>query len=226
MGGFTFRAQRTRVQSRKFGDTVFQIVGEGAMNRRFVPALLIAATIAVPAFCATGNLVIYDDADKNSFDHNAAACGGNDGVFFGETQVVHSGSAAIAVSKFYDNNGAGWAAPAAYSASADYDGISFWVNAGSDPTTVTSLGIYDAEFSPHFLHLEDVYGAGLPANTWIQFQIPFSSPFFAANASSPPETVQVICLINHNSGGTPTTFLYFDDIALTGADIFKDGFEN
>ncbi len=193
------------------------------MNKRSVPALLIAATVASNAFCATGNLVIFDDTDENGFDHPGAICTGQ--IIFGETAVVHSGSAAVGVSKNIDNNGMGWVAPTAYSASSDYDGISFWVNAGSNQTTLTSLAVFDALNDPHFLHLEDMYGAPLPVNTWIQFQIPFSSPFFAANSSTPPATVQTICLINH-SGGGPSEFFYLDDVALTGADIFKNGFDN
>jgi hypothetical protein len=192
------------------------------MDRRFVPALLIAATVASNAFCATGNLVIYDDTNENGFDLFGATCTGT--IFAGEAAVVHSGSAAIAVVK-NDNNGAGWVARATYSASSDYDGVSFWINAGNSQTTLTSLAVFDALNDPHFLHLEDMYGAPLPMNTWIPFQIPFSSPFFAVASSTPPATVQTICLINHSAGGQ-NAYFYLDDIALTGADIFKSGFEN
>jgi len=178
------------------------------MSRHSVLALLLAATVAPNAYCATGDLVIYDDADENNFDHPSAIC--TNGSFFGETSVVHGGTAAIAIARTPDNNGAGWVAQTTYSTSSDYDGVDFWVNAGNDQTTLTTLAIYDMGDNPHFLHLEDVYGAALPANTWIQFQIPFASPFFAAALSSPPATLQTICLINHSSA---SGYLYFDDIA-------------
>ena len=38
-------------------------------------------------------------------------------------------------------------------------------------------------------------------------------------------TVRIICLIDH-SGDGQTKFFYLDDVMLTGADIFKSGFEN
>jgi hypothetical protein len=194
------------------------------MIRRYMPALLIATTFVSNAFCATGNLTIFDDSDENGFDHPGAICT-NGNVIFGETQTVHSGTAAIAIGKT-NNNGAGWVAPVTYSTTADYDGISFWVNAGTDPTTTTSLAVFDQADDEHFLHLEDVYGAPLPANTWIPFQIPFSSPFFEVASSTPPQTLATVCIIFHfgTSGANP--FLYLDDVVLTGADIFKDGFGN
>ena len=192
------------------------------MVKHLVPGLLIAATFVSNAFGATGNLVVYDDTDENGFDHQAAICGGV--AFFNETNVVHSGTVAIAAAKT-DNNGPGWAAPSSFSTSSDYDGISFCVNAGSMQTTLTSLAVYDAQSDTHFLHLEDVYGGPLPVNTWVQFQIPFSSPFFAMASSTSPETVQTFCLLNHSSGGQ-NVYFYLDDVTLTGADIFKNGFEN
>ena len=154
------------------------------MNRLSGLALLFFATASCNVYCATGSLIVYDDADRNGFNHSAASC--STGTFFGETSVVHSGTAANAITKQPDNNGAGWVAPTIYSTTSDYDGVTFWVNAGSTQTTLTSLAIFDASSNPHFLHLEDVYGAPLPVNTWIQFQIPFSSPYFATALSSPP----------------------------------------
>ena len=182
--------------------------------------MLIAAAFASNAFCATGNLIVFDDADENGFNRAAATCTTNSSS---ETAVVHSGSTAIDISRFQDNNGAGWVAPTTYSASADYDGVSFWINAGTDPSTLTSLAVFDTDDNPHFLHLEDQYGSALPANTWVPFQVSFSSPLFAQALSSPPATVKTICLIGHSSG---TQFYFLDDVALTGADIFKNGFDN
>jgi hypothetical protein len=190
------------------------------MNRYASVALLIAV-LQANAYSATGTLGVYDDADLNGFNHFAAACGSN--YYYFETTVVHGGTTAIALSKL-DNNGIGWATPSTYSASSDYDSLSFWVNAGDTPTTLTSLAIDDSSFDRHFLHLEDLYGGPLPANTWIHLQVPFSSPFFITAFSTPPESVTAVCIINHSSG-TQTTFLYVDDVTLRGADIFRNGFE-
>ncbi len=188
-------------------------------RKQLIFAFLLFATRIVHA--ATGDLIIFDDSDENGFNHAAATCTG--AALFGETSVVHTGTAAVAIQKT-DNNGAGWAAPTLYSAESDYDGISFWFNAGTEDTTLTSLAIYDGEANEHFLHLEDAYGGPLPANTWIRFDIPFASSLFASASSTSPTTLQTICFINHSSGGSPP-YTYVDDIALTGADIFKDGFE-
>lgn len=193
------------------------------MIRHFVRVASFLAVVASGAHAASGNLTVFDDADENGFSHANASCSTNS--FFGETQVVHSGTAAIAISKQQDNNGAGWAAPTTYSASSDYDGVSFWVNSGNSQSSITSLAVFDAGNNPHFLHLEDVYGAALPASTWIRFQIPFSSPFFQVALSTPPATVQTICVITHSPSGSPGDFLYLDDVNLTGADIFKNGFD-
>jgi hypothetical protein len=156
------------------------------MNKRVSFALLLIAALQSSAQGATGNLTVYADADAIGFDHNSAGCGSSSFASWAETTVVHSGSAAVAVSKL-DNNGVGWQSLATYSASSDYDGISFWINAGDIQTELTSLAIFDGSFTPHFLHLEDVYGASLPVNTWISFHIPFSSPFFVTALSTPPE---------------------------------------
>ena len=168
---------------------------------------------------ATGTLTVFDDADRSGFNHNAAACGGMYGF---ETTVVHGGSTAISILKT-DSAGVGWAAPTTYSTSSDYDSVSLWVNAGDTTTNVTSLAVTDAAFNQHFLHLEDIYGSALPANTWLHFQIPFSSPFFAFNSSSPPDSLTSFCIINHTNAGSG--FLYLDDVLLIGADIFKNGFD-
>ncbi len=183
----------------------------------FVFLLFAAQTV----HAATGDLIVFDDSDENGFNHAAATCTG--AAQFGETSVVHGGSAAVGIQKT-DNNGAGWQAPTIYSAESDYDGIAFWFNAGSQSTTLTSLAIYDGSNTAHFAHLEDDYGGPLPANTWIRFQIAFASPLFAKAGSTASTTIQTVCVIDHSSGGSPP-YIFIDDIALTGADIFKNGFE-
>jgi hypothetical protein len=192
------------------------------MDKRLLAALVVAASVWNPAYALTGNTIVYDDADENSFNHNNAACG-TSMVFF-QGSVVHQGTKAIAVSRL-DNNGIGWGGAATYSTTSDYDGLVFWINAGDTPTTVTSLGVYDSALAAHFLHLEDIYGGPLPANTWLRFDIPFSSPYFALRGYVPPPDFYQFCLINH-SAGSQSTFIYVDDVTLTGADIFKDGFQN
>ena len=193
------------------------------MIRHFVRAALFLAVVASSAHAASGNLTVFDDTDENGFNNAAANC--STGSIFGETQVVHSGTAAIAISKQQDNDGAGWTAPAIYSTSSDYDGVTFWVNSGNSQSSITSLAVFDASNTGHFLHLEDVYGAALPANTWIQFQIPFASPYFQVALSTPPDSVQAICVITHSPTGSAGDFLYLDDFSLRGADIFKNGFD-
>ena len=180
---------------------------------------MLAATPMVHG--ATGDLIVFDDTDENEFNSAAAICTG--AALFGETSVVHSGSAAVAIQRT-DNNGAGWQAPTIYSAESDYDGVTFWFNAGNQSTTLTSLAIYDGSSTAHFAHLEDDYGGPLPANTWIQFQIDFASSLFATAGSTSPTTIQTVCVINHSSSGSPP-YIYLDDVALRGADIFKNGFE-
>lgn len=190
------------------------------MNTRkrmsFVVALLLSPVLQ--AFGASGNLTIFDDADENGFNMPAATC---DQFSTLVGNPVHSGTMAVAVLKT-DNAGGGWQAPVTYSAESDYDGVEFWINAGSQDTTLTSLAIIDGDGDYHFAHLEDSYGGPLPADTWVQFKIPFASSLFATAQSSSPTTVQTICIVNHSDQGS---YLYIDDVALTGADIFKNGFE-
>jgi len=195
------------------------------MSKYTLPVLLFAAIVACNARGATGSLVVFDDADQNGFDHNAASCT-TGGDFFGETTTFYSGTAAVAVSTQMDNNGAGWAAPVNYSATSDYDGVAFWVNAGNNSRAHTSLAIFDMSDNPHFMHLEDMYGGALPAATWIHFVVPFGSPLFEMALSTPPDTVQSICVITHSATGSFSDFFYLDEVTLDGADIFKSGFEN
>jgi len=194
-------------------------------SRYSLSAVSFAAIVACNAHGATGNLVVFDDADQNSFDHNAALCT-TGGDFFGETTVVHSGTAAVAVSTQNDNNGGGWAATVSYSATSDYDAVTLWVNAGNNSRAHTSPAIFDMSGNPHFMHLEDMYGGPLPAATWIQFVVPFGSDLFQQALSTPPDTVQSICVITHSATGSFTDFFYLDDVSLRGADIFKSAFEN
>jgi hypothetical protein len=194
------------------------------MHKRLLAALLVAATMAGSAHAVTGNVIVYDDADENGFNRFNAACGSSSYVF-SESNPVHTGNAALAISKL-DNNAVGWAGTAAtYSAISDYDGVIFWFNAGQTATTLTSFGVYDSALQGHFLHLEDIYGGPLPAGTWVRFEIPFSSPYFAQNDYTPPTDFYQFCVINHSSGGQ-SSYIYVDDVTLTGADIFKSGFDN
>ncbi len=100
----------------------------------------------------------------------------------------------------------------------------FWFNSGQIATTTTSFGVSDGMGNQHFLHLEDIYGGPIPAATWIRFEIPFSSPYFEVNHYTPPTDFGFFCVINHTSS-LMQNFMYVDDVTLTGADIFKNGFE-
>jgi hypothetical protein len=192
------------------------------MTTRLLAAFFVAIMACGPACAVTGNVIVYDDADENSFNRFAASCEGGSSVF-DQTTVVHSGTHALAVSR-QSANGVGWAGPTNYSTSSDFDGVVFWINPGNDPTTSTSLAVFDSASNNHFLKLEDIYGGPLPAATWIRFEIPFSSSFFTSAGSTPPDDFSQVCVINHSSGSM-TNFLYIDDVSLTGADIFKDSFE-
>lgn len=186
--------------------------------------VLLSAVSASNVYSATGNLIVFDDADRNGFDHNAAYCGTSAGTYFNSTIFVHSGTVAVAVSRL-NSVGIGWLAPTTYSTSSDYDGVSFWINAGNYPTELTSLAVYDAANKPHYLHLEDVYGGPLPTHLWVHMQIAFSSPLFT-DSSGPPLTLNTLCFINHSQGAQgPDYFVSFDDVSLTGAVLFKSGFE-
>jgi len=186
---------------------------------RWTSVAWFAAILAGDALGATGNLLIFDDADQNGFSHAAASCAG--GASY-ETGVVHSGTTALAVSKQTDNNGAGWAGPVVYSTQSDYDGVTFWINSGNNSSAHTSFAVFDKNGDPHFAHLEDMYGGALPAGTWIHFNVSFSSDYFAQAGSTPPGSLQWFCVITHSAASND--FLYLDDASLTGADIFTDGF--
>ncbi len=87
------------------------------MTHRSRAALLAAAMVCGSAHGFSGNTIVYDDADENSFSRAAAACG-NGGDYINQDGFVHSGTMAIAV-KRSDNDGVGWAGPQTYSTSSD-----------------------------------------------------------------------------------------------------------
>jgi len=191
------------------------------MSRYWLSVAWFAAIFAGNALGATGNLLIFDDADENGFNHNAAICQGGAGYFGG---FAYSGTTSLAVSKQNDNNGAGWGGPVVYSTQTDYDGVTFWINSGNNPSAHTSLAVADSNGDLHFAHLEDIYGGALPAATWVNFNISFSSDYFAQANSTPPDSLLYFCVNTHSAA--QNDFLYLDEASLTGADIFKSGFEN
>jgi hypothetical protein len=192
------------------------------MMKRSLAALIVVSASSGSAYGVTGNTVVYDDQDQNAFNRYAAACGF--GSFINQSGAVHSGSMAMAVTR-NDNDGVGWAGTQVYSTASDYDGVEFWFNAGNIATTITSFGVSDGSGDMHYLHLEDIYGGSLPAATWIRFAIPFSSPYFQSNGYTPPASFGFFCVINHTSSAQQN-FMYVDDVTLTGADIFENGFES
>ena len=189
------------------------------MSRCWSSVAWIAAIFAGNAFGATGNLLVFDDVDENGFSHAAASCAGN---AFYVNGIAYSGTTSLAVTKQNDNNGAGWAGPVTYSTQTDYDGVTFWINSGNNPSPHTSLAVSDSNGDLHFAHLEDIYGGALPAATWIHFNVGFSSDYFVQAGSTPPGSLQFFCVITHSAASND--FLYLDEVRLTGADIFKNGF--
>jgi hypothetical protein len=191
------------------------------MNRQSLLLLLVVATMASVANAASGNLVVFDDADQNGFSHlNSAYGAGN--VTFNATSVVHGGTIAVA-----GNNDptsvASWLAPATYSTLSDYDGVSFWVNGGNDGSEDITVVLYNVDGLVGSVSMADLYGAPIPINTWIHLQADFASALFNPGGGN-PTTFTDIAFRCHSSGG-PSSFFFLDDIALTGADIFKNGFD-
>ena len=92
-------------------------------------------------------------------------------------QRERTGSAVVRGDQLVCNNGAGWASPSTYSASSDYDGVSFWVNSGSSQSTLTSLAVFDKDSNSHFLHLEDLYGLHFPRIRGFPFRCLSRRPF-------------------------------------------------
>lgn len=182
-------------------------------------ALFLAMTVAnATAWGASGNLIVFDDADENGFDHNASLWAGGMSL---ENVDVHSGSEAAMV-RIQDFNGASWQAPDTYSTISDYDGISFWIKDPSGDAQDLAFLLYNsADEIVGKITLADAYGA-LPAGVWVNVHIRFSD---LANTSEISDTTHFDNVVIRTYHGAGNTFFFVDDVALTGADIFKNGFD-
>jgi hypothetical protein len=180
------------------------------MNRNFSWLLCTAIESAlllmplVGAHAATGSLAIYDETLQNGND--CSNTGGQPGfpVRIGYVSIVHSGAKSIAVQ--------------------NYDGIDFWVNGGTDGGESVNLivGAVSDVNPVAFASLAALYGSPLPANTWVHIQASFSKPPFI----HPSGTSVFASLYFSVYSGNSTNFFILDDLFLTGADIFKNGFDN
>jgi endoglucanase len=188
------------------------------MSRIFVA--LLVAWAALIATTARADLIIYADASQNGFNQGCSF-GGNAGDFdFANASPVHSGSASI---RFTPDtyNAVSWCAPATYSATTDYAGISFWVYLnnsaqGANIDLVLNLG---SSYFPQ--SLQSLHGSAIPAGTWVEIQTTFATgPLnYAGNFDK---------ISLQDETGTLQADVYFDDVALQSPvndDIFKDGFE-
>ena len=180
------------------------------------------ATVAPSAQAATENLNVFDEALHAGSD--CSLTGGQPGfpVRIGYVSVVHTGTYSIAVQD-YQGVGFGWCPSVPYSITSDYDGISFWVNGGANGGENVDLILGSpSDVNPvAFASLSELYGSPIPNNTWVHIQASFSRPPFV----HPSGTDLFSSVYFSVYSDTSSAFLILDDISLTGADIFKSGFE-
>jgi hypothetical protein len=191
------------------------------MNKHMMLQLLFVTAMAT-AFNvrgATGNLIVFDDADENGFSHANSIYGAGT-VFYNATTTVHGGTVSVAILD-QQSSAASWLAPIPYSTFSDYDGVSFWVNGGSNGGEDVTVVLYNQLDLVGTTSLASLYGAPIPASTWIHLQLSFFSPLF--NPAGDNATTFTDITFRSHSGSS--TIFFLDDIALTGVDIFKSDFE-
>jgi hypothetical protein len=164
-------------------------------------------------------LIVFDDMDENGFSHTGSIYS-TGAVFYNATTTAHDGTISVGVNDDQSAT-ASWLAPATYSTLSDYDGVSFWVNGGSNGGENVTVVLYNQDGLVGTTSLASLYGAPIPINTWIHLQLSFFSPLFNPIGTN-PTTFTDITFRSHDSGGQ---LFFLDDIALTGADIFENGFE-
>jgi endoglucanase len=193
------------------------------MFRPLSCALLILLALAAGPVRAA-NLAVYDDASENGFDQNCTFGGVAADFDFANAVPVHSGTASIRFTPD-NNNAVSWCAPAAYSATNDYPGITFWVYLGSSAQGANSnlvlgyLGTAQAQQS-----LETLYGGAIPAGTWVQLQTTFANApmnygglFDQMSLFDTTGVVNDFVFSNGFDTATPVENAYFDDVVLQGA---------
>jgi hypothetical protein len=182
------------------------------------------STFASSAHAATENLVVFDEALQNGSD--CSVTGGQAGfpVRIGYVSVVHTGTYSIAVQD-YQGVEFGWCPSVTYSITSDYDGISFWVNGGANgaENVFLILGADGGGGNPvASATLSELYGSPIPINTWVHIQASFSKLPFVHPSGTPIFNSIYFSVYSDTS----SAFFILDDISLTGADIFKNGFES
>ncbi|MEO7326803.1 MAG: hypothetical protein ABIW82_18425 [Dokdonella sp.] len=182
-----------------------------------IAAMVMAARVS---WGATGTLTVFDDADQNGFDHNASTYAIGMSL---QQSVVHSGTTAAVVS-MQNFNAASWQAPTTYSTASDYDGISFWLFDGlSSGTQDLALLLYNTDnVIVGKIDLAVAYGAPLPYATWINVRIPLNN---LPNPQNVPDPTLFNNIVIRTYSGSGNNYFFIDDVALIGADIFKNGFE-
>jgi hypothetical protein len=184
--------------------------------------LSLLALAATTARAATGSLTVFDDADENGF--NRFACSFGSGAQ-AEQDTVHSGTTAIGVT-LADFNSACWQSPATLSRLSDYDSISLWVNASPSAPQDLRFLLYSGADIIGKIDLVTVYGAPLPASTWIPLRISLAALPADSSATPPdPNVFDDIVIRTYTTGAGGADRFFVDDVVLIGADIFKDGFD-
>ncbi|MBO9664570.1 hypothetical protein [Dokdonella sp.] len=176
---------------------------------------------AVAARAATGSLTVFDDADENGFNRFTCAFGNGARA---EQDTVHSGTTAIGVT-LADFNSVCWQAPAVLSRLNDYRSISLWVNAGPSAPQDLRFLLYRGEDIVAKIDLVTVYGAPLPASTWIPLRISLSDLVPDPNAPADPSLFDDVVIRTYTMGAGGADRFFVDDVVLLGTDIFEDGFD-
>jgi len=182
--------------------------------------LVLHALLLTPAFAA--DFVIYDDATQNGFDQNCSYLGVPADFDFANAAPLHSGNLSIRFTPDqYD--AVSWCTPAPYSATADYSGISFWVNVGgSSQGANIVLALDNGGAQVAFQSLQTLYGAALPANTWVQIQTVSAAAPLAYGGTFDQIALQDVSGVPASDivfrsgfdASTASIEVYFDDVVL------------
>jgi sugar lactone lactonase YvrE len=185
---------------------------------KFAIALMLATPLV-----AAANLIVYDDQSENGFNDGCSfPAQPNPDFDFAFTATVHSGNDSIRFTP--DNfNAISWCTPVTYSATTDYSAIDFWVNGGvaggQNVDLVLGLGGNPVASAS----LTSLYGAPIPANTWVEIQASFVAAL-GYNGTFDQVSLQ-------DESGVTQSIMYLDDVSLVAASalvsnyIFSDSFE-
>ena len=177
-------------------------------------ALLLSACITATA----ADIVVYDDASHAGYDQDCSFNGVAADFDFANADPVHSGSASIRFTpEAFD--AVSWCTP--LTSTVDVAGISFWVNGGASGGQDLELAFALLGGAQAQASLATLYGAPLPADTWVQI----NASFDAAPMQYAGNFDQFWILSNT---GTVQPDVYIDDVSLLGRTpnaIFANGFE-